>query len=122
MSTTDVIDLPDIEPVPAEDLVRSLTGWDEIAISERFRKEFSDLGQTITMRSLVFVQLRRAKVPDGDAFRACMNLPLGDLERYFVNPQEAQEMTGADLDAVLDGGGRPEASSPAGNDGGPSSS
>ncbi len=75
---------PEADLIDFDDLVRTINGFDEIAISQVFRTRFAKLEDTAAARAVLFVHLRRAeKMSDPDAFRAVMNMGLGDLEARF---------------------------------------
>lgn len=98
--------LDGLEPILAVEAVKSLTGFDEIAISQVFGKEFSELGQTMTVRALLFVTLRRNGASDSQAYRSAMTVSLGRLDGLFVKDEDAA--ASGDVDDFLDGR-RPEA-------------
>lgn len=79
--------LPGIENVDAEEVGRSLTGFDEVAIKRAFGASIGDLPETIIMRALLFVLLRRDGVKDSNAHKACMELPLGEVSDKFIKPE-----------------------------------
>ena len=80
----------------AEEVFDSLTGFDEIAISQHFGRTVSDLGsqdQSMFGRALVFVVKRREGANDDDARNAALGLTLTDLVGFFA---EASEESGKD--------------------------
>ena len=81
MSTTDKT---------AEDLFKSLNGFDEIAVSRAFGEDLSVLRTKpfTFVRALVFVDLRRGGAKDGDAHKQAMTLTMGELEDYFAQDEE----------------------------------
>lgn len=99
--------LKDWEPVPVMETVKSLTGFDEIAVAQVFGKEFTDLSATGTARAALFVLLRRKGSSDSEAYRTAMGVSLGRLDGLFVKDDEDAPV-GTDVDAYLDGR-RPEA-------------
>ena len=74
----------------AEDLFKSMNGFDEIAVSRAFGEDLSVLrAKPFTfVRALVFVDLRRGGAKDGDAHKQAMTLTMGDLEDYFAQDEE----------------------------------
>jgi hypothetical protein len=69
--------------IDMEALSRSLTGFDEIAICNKFHREFTDLPGTRQARALLFISKKREGMTDADAFKLVMDLPLGELEGFF---------------------------------------
>jgi hypothetical protein len=72
--------------------VGSLTGWDELAITKVFGREFSDLGESTVMRALAFVLRRRRN--DGDdteAYNHAMGLTLNQVRSLFDEVSEPGE-------------------------------
>lgn len=86
------------EPVAARptarEMVRSLTGWDEIAIERKFESKMTDLATTMAARAAVFVQLRREGNDDANAYGLCMNMPMGEVEDFFADEPAADEEPG----------------------------
>lgn len=75
----------------AGDFMESLTGFDEIAIAQRFGRTVSDLAQndaTMFTRSLVFVAKRREGASDDDAWQAALGLPMKEVSIFFTEPAE----------------------------------
>lgn len=66
-----------------EEVTRSLTGFDELAIEHWFERPLTRLSATMQGRALLFVLLRRDGEKDGKAHRAAMTMPLGDLDERF---------------------------------------
>jgi hypothetical protein len=75
----------DRKPTVVE-VVRSLTGFDELAIEAKFRAQVSDLEGTKLMRVLVFTLERRAGNDDKAAYGTAMRLTLGDIDEAFSKP------------------------------------
>lgn len=86
-------DETDERPVMA-DVLDSLTGYDEIAITEAFGRYFAVLMDDPTMlaRSMVFTVLRRGGAKDKDAKRAAMDLRWGDVQSFFADDDEQGEL------------------------------
>lgn len=113
-SLTDYID-HDPGPVPGELLdanaiAETLTGFDEIAISQWFKRTFSALSadELMMLRSLYFVHLRRAEgATDKAAWRGAMEIPLGELQPLFkdggddMDPSEVAERDRAYAEFVM---------------------
>ena len=74
----------------AEDLFKSLNGFDEIAITRAFGEDLSVLrAKPFTfVRALVFVDLKRGGATDGEAHKQAMSLTMADLESYFASDEE----------------------------------
>lgn len=77
---------PAPKPVAGEEAVetamRSITGFDEIAIEQAFGSSFSDLSPTMTTRSVIFVLERRRGSTDAQAYQTAMRLGLGQVDDY----------------------------------------
>jgi hypothetical protein len=80
-----------------EEMTQSLTGFDEIAIAQRFGAEFSDLAQSNPLRlqrAVIFVAERRKHFATGngfqddEAYQTAMELPLSALETYFASGED----------------------------------
>jgi len=88
----------------AEETFESLTGFDEIAISQAFKADVSDLAQnraTTFTRALYFVLLRRDGKSDTDAKKTALETRLGDVLDNFadeddVDPSEPDSESGKD--------------------------
>lgn len=76
------------ERITADEMVESLTGYDEIAIEKHFGAgpfQLVNSGrETSLMRALVFIQLRRGGQPDHEAKEAVMQLPLKEVQARFA--------------------------------------
>jgi hypothetical protein len=79
-----------VEKLTAEEAAESLTGFDEIAIEQMFRKDISDLSGTMSMRAIMFVLYRRNGQSDSDAFRAVMAAPLKEIQAGFAEVDEGK--------------------------------
>lgn len=77
--------------IDPEELARSLTGFEEIAVEQRFRRSLASMGEdsTMAMRMLLFVAQKRSGMKDADAFRAVMEMPLSDVVARFRAGDEA---------------------------------
>jgi hypothetical protein len=72
-------------------LVRSMTGFEEIAIAKAFRKPFEDLTGMMALRSLIFMTERRSvpaapgsrQISDRDAYQAAMTLTIAEVEDWI---------------------------------------
>lgn len=66
----------------------SLTGFDEIAITQRFGRPVTDLFNddfSMWMRALVFVLKRRDGLNDEEAWNAALGMALGAVSEYFAD-------------------------------------
>lgn len=76
-----------------EEMVDSLTGFDEIAVEQAFGNDVISMLQknpTMGGRALVFIAKRRDGMKDPDARKAAMEMRLGEVQAYF--PDEAPEV------------------------------
>lgn len=75
----------------AEEVLESLTGFDEMAISQHFGRPVGAFAedQSMLARVLVFVLKRREGLNDDDARNAVLNLPLREVLAFF--PSESAE-------------------------------
>lgn len=72
----------------------SLTGFDEIAIKQRFGTPVGLLGQqdpTQYMRALAFVIYRRDGKPDAEAYQMAQDARIGDLNDMFASPKKKDD-------------------------------
>jgi len=76
---------PEVATKPrAGELVNSLTGFEEIAIEQLFRKSFMEMGESSTsLRALAFIVEKRDGMGDTDAFRKVMELPFSEVVGYL---------------------------------------
>lgn len=91
--------------VPVEDFLKSLNGFDEIAIARAFDGADVSAGlakrPSTLLRALVFVDQRRKGMRDPEAHQAALALTLDELEAYFpdddeVMPEEPVTVQGED--------------------------
>lgn len=85
-------------------LARSLTGFDQLAIRERFRAKVDDLAQDDMMfaRALLFIHLMRGGAKSADAYSQAMCLGLDELQARFVSQESAGDVDEDDEDAVAE--------------------
>lgn len=70
-----------------EDVMDSISGFDEIAVEKAFGKELLDLSASMVTRALVFVMERKKNGNDNTAaFNVAMNLGMKDLNDQFEEP------------------------------------
>ncbi|MEU4391645.1 hypothetical protein [Kribbella sp. NPDC023855] len=68
-----------------EEMVDSLTGWDELAIEEQLKKPIDGMRSNYTVgRALIGVHRMRAGEKAAIAFKAAMEMPNGDVSKYFT--------------------------------------
>ncbi len=79
------------EPLPMRATIESFTGFDEVAIHQMFRKEWTELPSTMTARAALFVLLRRKGLEDAKAFRVVMRLTLGEFEGLFIKDEQPED-------------------------------
>lgn len=72
----------------AEDFFRTITGYDEIAVSRAFKEDIAALRERPFrfIRALAFIAERRDGAKDSIAYAEVMNMTVGDLEEYFAEP------------------------------------
>lgn len=77
--------------ITAEEMLESLTGFDEIAIKQQFGAEVADLANnqpTMFLRSLVAVHVKRQDgLPDAAAKQRAMELTLKQAQEYFLQSE-----------------------------------
>lgn len=66
----------------------NLTGFDEIAIKKTFNASVDQLDRIALVRALAFVHKRREGAKDGEAYKAAMSMPQGELRTYFADEDE----------------------------------
>jgi hypothetical protein len=77
----------------AEETFDSLTGFDEIAIAQRFGRSVGDLATSdpsMFGRALVFVIKRRDGANDEEAWNAAMGLSMKGFTEFFAEPSEEE--------------------------------
>ncbi len=74
------------EPMDLEEILDSLTGWDEIAIRKAFGSDPYALRGLMVARSALFIALRRAGRTDHDAHRIAMGMSARELSERVKTP------------------------------------
>jgi len=77
----------------AEEVFDSLTGFDEIAITQQFGRTVADLAQndaTMFARTLIFVVNRRDGISDDEARNGALGLTMKEFSTYFAEPSEEE--------------------------------
>lgn len=73
------------------DMLESLTGFEEIAISKHFDADIATLlasQATMAGRSLVFINLKRSGMTDSAAKQSAMEMTLKVVDDYFAEDDE----------------------------------
>lgn len=94
------------QTMTAEEVFDSLTGFDEIAIAQKFGREVTELAEkspTTWIRAMVFTVMRREGLSDVDAKQAALELTLAQTQEFFadddeVTPDEPVTESGKDVD------------------------
>lgn len=80
------------ERLSANALTETLNGFDEIAIRNAFGQNLSkireDGDQLLFIRALIYIDKRRARMTDAQAYQAAMNVRTVDLDGYFPDDPE----------------------------------
>lgn len=77
----------------ADDFFDSLTGHEEMAITEHFGKSLAALGGDYSMlrRAYIFVDLKRQKKNEDDARNEALDMKLKDVLSYFAEESDDSE-------------------------------
>lgn len=91
------------EKIHPEEYFKSLNGFEELAIERMFHRSTGELAMRAEqgdvfglMRSLLFVEARRAGVKDGQAYRDVMNLSAVDVAEQFEPEGSTPDAEGKD--------------------------
>ncbi|KAA1424310.1 hypothetical protein [Nocardioides antri] len=77
--------------MPVDEVIETLTGFEEIAIEKQFGNNWQDLAgdaQTMFLRALVFVLLRRDGKNDLEAKQEVMEMTLRECKDRFLDDEE----------------------------------
>lgn len=76
--------------VTVEEAVKSLNGFDEIAIEQKYGLELEALQEKPLklMRALAFIIFRREGQDDAEALESSQTLTLGSLEEFFATDED----------------------------------
>lgn len=77
--------------ITANEMVESLTGFEEIAIANQFGAEITELFEKRPMgavRALVFVDMTRSGLTTPDAKRAALELTIKQVTGYFLAEED----------------------------------
>lgn len=83
--------MSDNEKINADEFVRSLNGFDDIAIEQAFKMPFTKMDEMRGARALLFVKNRRDGMSDFDAFKNAMEVTLGELGDIFETEEDEPE-------------------------------
>jgi len=91
------------ELLDMDQLSKSLTGFEQIAVTQVFRQKLDSLAtdSTMFMRVLLFVQQKRNGLNDADAFRAVMMLDIETVVESF-KPKDGESPEPEDPDAIAE--------------------
>lgn len=85
-----------------EEAMKSMNGFDEIAIEQAFGKDFDELSGRKSVRALIYVLEKRAGSSDKDAKTFAMNVPAGDFDAMFEEPVDEIDEDDPDTDQGKD--------------------
>lgn len=86
-----------------EELGRSLTGFEELAIHKAFGRVVDELTGTMTLRAMLFILRKREGTADKDAYQQVMSMPLGEVSEQFTIPGTADDDSGKEQGGSGDG-------------------
>jgi len=75
-------------------LVRSMTGFEDLAVASAFGKQFDQMSGTFCIRALVFVTKRREGLKDRDAYRMVMSMTGQDIDDWIKKIYESPDAEG----------------------------
>ena len=85
-----------------EAVMKSLTGFDEILIRERFGGEVNELPPLRLVRSLLFIEKARESLATGavpdhkEIYREVMMMTVGEVDGAFAAEEDDEEDSGKD--------------------------
>lgn len=74
------------EQISTEEFIESLTGYEEIAIAKAFGAELfvlAETKQTMFIRALVFIHVKRTGVKDDEAKKTVLGMSLKQAQSHF---------------------------------------
>lgn len=85
--------------VNLEAVFNSLTGFDEIAMEQRFGMGIQDLQAkpTMAVRAVLFIDFRRGGLDDTAAYKQVMSLPLSEVMERVETPEDDEDEAPAPL-------------------------
>lgn len=81
------------QTITADEMIESLTGFEEIAIEKAFGAHLfalAEQNQTMMLRSLVFVDIKRGGANDKDAKAEAMGLTLKQVQGRFADAEDME--------------------------------
>lgn len=101
------------EKLSIVDGIRSLTGFEEVKIQERFGKpigELLDISLNFAGRALLFIEGVRSHGNDADAYKRAMSLTIGEVnERFQTEDEDADDFDPENPDTAQGEGEGPSA-------------
>lgn len=96
---------PTAEPKPTvNEVVESLTGYEELAVEKQFGDELGDLSPLKLMRALAFVLQKRAGKNDVDAKKAAMAMTQAQVTDAFSDEDDDEGDDDLGIPAATDAG------------------
>lgn len=71
--------------------LRTLTGFDELAIEQKFHRNLGDLTASMMIRALAFIVFRRRGMDDTDAYQEVMAGPFGAMDDLFSSDPDGED-------------------------------
>ena len=96
--------MSDNEKINADEVVRSLNGFEDIAIEKAFGVALLKMDEMRASRALLFILKRRDGANDFDAYKGAMEVTFGDLMDTFET-EDDDEDAAESAAAALDGRG-----------------
>lgn len=81
----------------SDEVYFTLTGFEEQAISKEFAESpliLSRQDRLRWLRAMAFVVMKRDGQKDKDAFKAAMEMPLGEIVKFFNQAEQSDEGKG----------------------------
>lgn len=101
----DTTTTPAATDITVEEMLNSLTGFDEIAVSKAFGLDVFTLLDTTTItggRALVFVHKRRQGMSDTEAKAAALSMTVRETDAYFAAEPTEIDAEAPETDAGKD--------------------
>ena len=96
--------MSDNEKINADEVVRSLNGFEDIAIEKAFGVALLKMDEMRASRALLFILKRRDGANDFDAYKGAMEVTFGDLMDTFETDDDDEDAAEGAA-AALDGRG-----------------
>lgn len=84
------------DKINADEVVRSLNGFEDIAIEKAFGAPLLKMDEMRAPRALVFVLRKREGLNDFDAYNASMEMTFGELTEIFETENSDDETSTLD--------------------------